>query len=646
MQLPFLISCKISNFSLYGGIDEVVLDLDKPTIVLAGANGLGKSTFLNIIAFALTGKVKDFNYKFKGIYDIESMNFTEEYFAGRIDKIDESVAKVELRFRIGDKKVTIIRKFEENGKFYSFQINNDAENLSEQAYKNFVVKEVGLNNFEQFIFLVQYVFLFDESREMIFWNTKLLTSAISILLGIDPEVAEQADELTKRINSLDSDYRNTSWQISKIRNYVKDLESELDIDNQQLADNLIEEYEELINNEERLDAEMRKLNFEISAIKALVAELSAKEFAIKKEYDKNYEMLFNESNSIDRITKNEYIAHILESNECLLCGSNAVNHKLIIDKLEHKCCPLCLSDIKQNKVEIDVTELEKLDTEIERIRKKLQNALMEQEQLIQKLNNIKEKVNNIQIRIHEIKANPNYKKSIEYIGNNKTIKNVLEQNNQTINLLERKKEEFKSERDKYKKESEKLRSIIADEFNNIKDQFIPIFNELAYQFIGLDINLILKEINNYHRAEFQFILQIDESDRLFVHQLSESQKFFIDIALRMAFIIYIRKQNKNNGGFLLLDTPEGSLDIAYETNAGVMLCKYTSNGTQLLMTANINSSGLLLSLAKNSNEKDLSFVRMINWAKLSKVQTENLEMIEGILDDLEKEVGKGYESRS
>lgn len=44
-------------------------------------------------------------------------------------------------------------------------------------------------------------------------------------------------------------------------------------------------------------------------------------------------------------------------------------------------------------------------------------------------------------------------------------------------------------------------------------------------------------------------------------QLFEIQRFFPDIALRMALAIYLSK--KNNEATLLIDTPEGSLDIAY-----------------------------------------------------------------------------------
>lgn len=48
---------------------------------------------------------------------------------------------------------------------------------------------------------------------------------------------------------------------------------------------------------------------------------------------------------------------------------------------------------------------------------------------------------------------------------------------------------------------------------------------------------------------------------------------------------------------MLIDTPEGSLDIAYETNAGSMFYEYIAANQKMIITANLNSSGLIQTLA-------------------------------------------------
>ena len=62
------------------------------------------------------------------------------------------------------------------------------------------------------------------------------------------------------------------------------------------------------------------------------------------------------------------------------------------------------------------------------------------------------------------------------------------------------------------------------------------------------------------------VLQIKVKRRE-IHQLSESQRFFVDIALRMAFAHFM--SDPEGKASLFIDTPEGSLvHIAYENRAG------------------------------------------------------------------------------
>lgn len=58
-SFPILKKVKINHFSLYKKTDYLDIDLSKNVFCLAGANGLGKSTFITIINYALTGIVKN-----------------------------------------------------------------------------------------------------------------------------------------------------------------------------------------------------------------------------------------------------------------------------------------------------------------------------------------------------------------------------------------------------------------------------------------------------------------------------------------------------------------------------------------------------------------------------------------------------------
>lgn len=57
IYLPNIIKLELTNFSLYCE-QSVVMDFSKPVSCLMGANGIGKSTLLNCVNFAIHGSLK------------------------------------------------------------------------------------------------------------------------------------------------------------------------------------------------------------------------------------------------------------------------------------------------------------------------------------------------------------------------------------------------------------------------------------------------------------------------------------------------------------------------------------------------------------------------------------------------------------
>ena len=117
-------------------------------------------------------------------------------------------------------------------------------------------------------------------------------------------------------------------------------------------------------------------------------------------------------------------------------------------------------------------------------------------------------------------------------------------------------------------------------------------------------------------------------------QVSESQRFFLDIALRMALATYLSKEN--NEATMLIDTPEGSLDIAYESRVGKMFADFVVDYNQnMMMTANINASQLLISLAEKCRENKMQFRRMLDWTDLNEIQKEGEYFFEKVFKNIE-----------
>ncbi len=96
-----ILKVSIRNFSLYSKSNKVVKveeEINEGVYCLAGANGLGKTTFLNAVNYGLTGIVLEPN---KEVYipdEIIKSNrlYTERYFQGRVKANDKEKAEIEM----------------------------------------------------------------------------------------------------------------------------------------------------------------------------------------------------------------------------------------------------------------------------------------------------------------------------------------------------------------------------------------------------------------------------------------------------------------------------------------------------------------------------------------------------------------------
>jgi hypothetical protein len=88
LRMPRLLRARLDHFSLYSAKNTIEVMFAKGAFCLAGANGLGKSTFLAAVNFGLTGIVADPNRKFESVaeYYSYSLGFAEEFFDGRVNE--------------------------------------------------------------------------------------------------------------------------------------------------------------------------------------------------------------------------------------------------------------------------------------------------------------------------------------------------------------------------------------------------------------------------------------------------------------------------------------------------------------------------------------------------------------------------------
>jgi DNA repair exonuclease SbcCD ATPase subunit len=640
----------IRNFTLYTK-DNVIQTIDEAindgVYCLAGANGLGKTTFLNIINYALTGLVLEPNKEVYSPSEIVKSNkkYTERYFEGRINAKDKEDAEVEITFEVDHKNYKIIRGFTERSSLRKLEIyemtNNkvipfiNTKNKSPEElqviYENELAKDIDIGKFEYFVFFQLYVLTFDENRRMIFWDNRASTNALSIAFNYDLNDTNRILELKRDMESLESYGRNARWQATQIKNEYERLlatKKEKELTN---YDELKKQYDDMATSVEEAEKLFHNIEVEYDTLLKRQNIYSSELLQLKTKYKK----LFSQySEPRTKLLDNQYISYSKKENKCFLCG--ATGHYVVENiekKLYQEKCPICNTKINNGKdrdQEKLLKQLEDIDKWIEKKNNGIEKLIFETEVKKVELDkaeyeyySLKEKLE----KFEKLNSHIDFKKTGDTITDS-----ILETYIKRFEQEDKKSKDYYKKRNKIKPEYENLLQKVNSAYKEAESVFVPLFKKLAKSFIGLDLNIYFKQKGS---KDIALNFELLGTARTESHQLSESQRFFLDIALRMALAVYLSKSN--NEATLLIDTPEGSLDIAYESRVGKMFADFvTEHNQNVIMTANINASQLLISLADKCGKKKMKFRRMLDWTDLTEIQKEGEYLFDKVYNNIEK----------
>lgn len=642
----------IRDFSLYrknGKIQEIDESVIDGVYCLAGANGLGKTTFLNAINYGLTGIVLAPD---KEVYDpsqirINNRKYTERYFVGRIKESEKEYSEIEILLSVNGKYFKLCRGFFEPETLRSLEIfvkdNNQMITLIDntdkspkqlnEIYQKELASTIGIDNFDYFVFLQLYVFTFDENRRMIFWDDRASSHALAIAFNTDIKDSEKLISIQREIEKLDSYGRNYRWQATQVNKKIKELlekkQNYPDIDSQQ------KEYEVL--SEELKDATKTYNNVK-TEYNTLLKNLSVLHSEIMYKKQERTKLFSEYSEPRSKLLLNPYISHSIEKKECCVCGAKG---DIIAENIEKSVltekCPICGTSIKDSFSEEERENLVKLiedndkcisskNNEIDVLSKEIEWKKIQVEKAEYDYLQLQNKLNNLLETNPLLSSDSTGNQGVDYL----------------ISLYEKERDEAikqskasYSKRDELYKTLRKLQDKIENAYSEAESIFVPIFKDLAKSFIGLDLDIKLQRDKQIQKL----ILELQNSARTESFQLSESQRFFLDIALRMSIAIYLA--TPNNPAIMLIDTPEGSLDIAYENRVGTMFANFILEYKQnIIMTANINASQLLISVAELCGNDKMKFKRMLDWTDLSVIQKEGEFLFNRVYQTIEQALNK------
>lgn len=472
-----------------------------------------------------------------------------------------------------------------------------------------------------------------------FFLLALITSAMQCCNA--KKDAERADELAREIQKVNSRIRNVQWEISKQsarlttlieeKSKTEEARPHYASEDEASAQN---EYEEIIKELEEGESYHQGYTKERQQIYARITELTVEKVRLRKEYEEHYAELYAGNGHLYR----NPIIMALTSDGCPIC--HTAHQKLpehIEQALNQNVCPLCgehIPETASEQTEI-IAKLAKIDNNLSKIEHELEELILRQQTVEEQLDNLKKKIEELKKRKEDIE-----KKCYSFLLDDATDdswSSRIKALQDSISAVEREKFKHIEDRDQLKMEYDNLCVSLEKIYRRVQVDFLPIFKKFAKEFTGLDLDMTLVSVTDDGRKMFKFILQIDDTNRDNEFELSESQRFFIDIALRMAIVTFVCSKTTASTS-MLIDTPEGSLDIAYETNAGSMFYEYIAANQKMIITANLNSSGLIQTLAGKTKFEKFELISMLKWAKLSSVQNTHFELFERSISTIESKL--------
>ena len=627
VRLPVLTELRVHDYEMFPGETPgsgIAWSFRQGVTVIAGINGLGKTTLLTMILRSLTGP-----YDLSGDGGAGSLSVVLpenpvllnaqhiRLFERRVADGAES-AKAILTATIGTDAVAITRRLKDLS-LEEFRINSVAVELPraredrEGAFQKRLTELIGLGNFVDVLLVLHHVILFYENRPGALWDPNAQRQLLRALC-LDQSDALRVVELERALQSADSQARNVKTRITSTeRRWRKVIREEAQAEGvlaelsaeQRLLDADLQEAERLDSALQRLDEERKDARLAYERAKL---EREEADGAIERL---KYTALLRHYPSMDD-TARMVLSRIMTHERCLVCNAVANGKRLELEsQLERGFCPVCGADrdAQDNIVSVREFDQAKLDRERERAEranreqqaqfKHLQETAGSYEQTLTHLNTVRGSIHvrtnkNARLRTQL----PETTTSKEYEN---TLRNLRSEHAEYEEIRAHRLQELRSlfteRKDAIVSKSAELLAAFAEmvEVLLVEDaRLVQVSAEPHYmQVLGqagdrVEVPAYAAEMKAAARATF--VRRADPSE------VSESQRELIDLAFRLALVDVF-------GGSctFAMETPEASLDGIAMERVGRALAAFAAKGeNRLVVTSNLTNAGVITALFDGS----------------------------------------------
>lgn len=620
IALPVIVRVDVEGYELFPGKEGNGLHhaFAPGVTVIAGINGLGKTTLLNILLRLLLGpfnpeKVTPFEVGAKS-HSLIRWKHARQFFSKRVS--DEAVdANARAEVLIGKHTLVIERRLKDLAILY-LSCNGEELEPNEAEFERVVLNASNAATRYDFDFLVRYLVFFLEQRVPLFWNDRGQIETFRILL-CDSRLATDFQEKQDEIQTKDSFYRNFGWQARKRADEFREKSAAFAGAGSlgAKASAVQEAFKALSETSRGMMARLAEMASERSELrtKALLTKIELEE--ARRAYEgMQQSFLASVFPSVDSSAR--YIfSTLLSERGCAVCGSKTERgYQRLRHLLAHGECPACESPpIEQERTSTaSRPDDASLKEAAERLNK-LQRAVAvledksialdaQQTEMTLELRRVQRMLQSQASELDQLKA--------QLPPTPDELRRLEQQVADDAEFLKDKEAEL----ERLYVEHAVLVAEVTERVTQVSDKVRELFSHYAKSFMAescyLGLSSYKEKVGQNKQFEYPcfdvYMTSATHPDRETMRtndeDVSESQKEFIDLAFRMALIAAVTAKEARS--MLVIETPEASLDAFFVDQAGELLRQFGKgddpNGNVVIVSSNLarqNMIGALLGLS-------------------------------------------------
>lgn len=619
--LPRVTSFRVTGFQPIFNTDVHASVKTGPCLILGG-NGLGKTTLMQAIVYGLTGGVTE------EIEEDKRQRWGHAYFRSRLGSESGKTALVEVTFQLAKEQISVRRgltgsqvvgvRSRSTGQKW---VDSDNAHL---LYEELLREHGGYNAISDFAFVVTRLLYLPENRRLLAWDTDAQTRVL-MLVNRDVSIEHDFRERRKELKLMDSRKRHIHVQLGHANEALSSLDEEATEETDEQDETPVNaEGSDLLQLLDRL-ADATKARIEAAdslseidhTISAVSSEVESLHLAIEEVEGK---LVFN---LLDRAERERSLAlhKLLESAICPSCGTRQRDLQATAKEYyqAHKCC-LCGSEQPQ------IT-----NPELAEMRSRLADrmtALSANEQaysvLEQRLNILRKTESDLQFRVNRIRFQqpvlniPDQSLSVTTRQDLLRRKRKLEADEAELALQIR---ELQAE---LEAEYEGFLAAVSDRLKRLRSSY----EQYASEFLGITCTLTSTDASDRLLGLTAFVPQFGGSTRPTPESCSEAQRFFLDIAFRMA-LVDLASELGGAPSCFICETPENALDVSYIDNVVQMFKRFMARRHVLIFSANLQDAGIAEKIMGTvaKSERASRVINLLQYGQLTEVHRKALRRL-------------------